>query len=426
MPIQHSRIYFWLLLPAVQVTGKAITGCATVGGFILGLLLDKEDWRQNWSILLLQAICVIAFPLILFFFADRGGGDLPGFFVRNAMLWFPLVFFSYAQRKSDSQIYKGVKTLLLVVLGITALTTIGWLIIGPKYENLWDQTYCRLLGNGAQDPEKLKLYMRRNIAGYDFIYASVLALPMLWVGIETHHGWKRAGYSFLLLILLVMIVLSEYTYAMLYSALILVIVLLTSAIRRLFRLRPGTSMLLSLLPLVVMFLLRIPLLQLAIRIFTALDMAVPAGNLTKLLQMFQGTSVDDHNRLVFYQEAWESFSASPLIGSVLRPEKQLSYHSDLLDLLSGVGLLGMIVVAIMFMVLQYGLWKNAKKCAHFPHLVLMGVIFLIISALGTVFYSRDVFLIYAASLFLVAREKTTTPSAGPGEDSNGTLPNTTE
>ena len=47
----------WLLLPAVQTTGRAMTGAACVGLFGLGVLLDWDTLKKQWFPLLLRAAC---------------------------------------------------------------------------------------------------------------------------------------------------------------------------------------------------------------------------------------------------------------------------------------------------------------------------------------------------------------------------------
>ena len=96
----------WLLVPAIQTTGRAMTGCAAVALFALGVLLDWEYFRAHWALLVGQALCAACAPLILYFFLNRGGTGLTGFYVQNAMLWFPLIYLSYSRGKNDSRLWQ--------------------------------------------------------------------------------------------------------------------------------------------------------------------------------------------------------------------------------------------------------------------------------------------------------------------------------
>ncbi|MBE5778968.1 MAG: hypothetical protein E7331_06495 [Clostridiales bacterium] len=415
---------FWLLLPAVQTLGGAICGAAAVALFVAGLLLDAEEWKAHWKLLIVQGACALAMPLVLYVFLQRGGASLPGFYAQNLMLWYPLIFASYALRKEDKTLWRYAKIVLIAMMLITTLTTIGWMCQGLTVKKLF-HTYPRMLGSGATDPETARKLMLRNIGGYDFVYAAVMAIPLLCVGIHASKGWKRVGYLGFLALVLVMIVMSQYTYAMVYAAIVLVVELTALAVRKIFRIKLGTSLLIGLLSLVIIFLLREPIVSLGIWSADKLKMREMRNNLRRLLKMLQGTSIATGNRLDHYVLAWEGFKASPVIGTLFTAEKQLSQHSELLDLLSGMGVVGTALVGIMIGIMQQGLWKGAKKSTMFPHLVLMGAALLMLSTFGTSFYSRDVYLVYAMGLLLVGSEAVT-PFPGPGEGSSDTLQTTGE
>ena len=65
---------FWLLLPAVQTTGHAVTGAAAVALFGAGVLLDGTWLRAHGWRTLLRAACAALMPVILRVFLARGGG----------------------------------------------------------------------------------------------------------------------------------------------------------------------------------------------------------------------------------------------------------------------------------------------------------------------------------------------------------------
>ena len=119
---------FWLLLPAVQTTGRAATGAAAVALFGAGVLLDGTWLRAHGWRTLLRAVCAALMPLILRVFLARGGENGAGFYVQQAMFWFPVVFAGYARERGDSRLWRWVRPLMLAVITVTTLTTIGWLI----------------------------------------------------------------------------------------------------------------------------------------------------------------------------------------------------------------------------------------------------------------------------------------------------------
>lgn len=277
----------WLLLPAVQTTAGRPRGALAVGVFGLGVLLDAAYLKKRWAWLLLRACCAAAMPLVLWFFLSRGGGNFAGFYVQQAMFWFPLVFCAYARERGDGRMWRWLKPLLLAVMVATTLTTVGWLVEGMLRGGRV-YAYSRSLGSGEPGREAyLKELMLRNIGGYDFVYATVLSLPLTCIGVQRARGWRRAGYAAFLGAQVVMIVLSQYTYAMVFAAAILAVELTALAVRAVSRgrVKMGASLLWGLVPVVAVYLLRFPLVTLAADICEGLGLsnlcvqlsAAPAG-----------------------------------------------------------------------------------------------------------------------------------------------------
>ena len=83
--------------------------------------------------------------------------------------------------------------------------------------------YARSLGSAEPGYEAyLKELMLRNIGGYDFVYAMVAALPLTIIAIRQRRGKGRIAAVGLLALQTLVIVLSQYAYAMIYAAVILI------------------------------------------------------------------------------------------------------------------------------------------------------------------------------------------------------------
>lgn len=394
----------WLMLPAVQTTGKAISGVATVCLFALGVLLDADTWKKDGLGLLARALCIAAMPLILFFFLGRGGDNLPSFYVQNGMFYFPLVFCGYARQRGDSRLWRWVKPVLLTVVTVTVLTTIFWLIEGMFFRGDTVYAYSRSLGTAEPGYEAyLKELMLKNIGGYDFVYAMVAALPLTILGIQYSKGWKRAAYTALLALQTLMIVLSQYTYAMLYAAVILAVEILAALLRWLSRgrVKMGLSLVLGLLPLLLVWFLRMPLLRLAQGIFAQAGLDSFAFSLEQLMIALEGGVTDENSRLVHYQQAVLGIRQSPLLGSLLGGEQLLSRHSDVLDALSGVGLVGSAVVCVMLWLMGRGSFRGVGNHPAKAQLCIVWLSVLVTATLGTVCYSREIMAVAALGTLLV-------------------------
>ena len=394
----------WLLLPAVQTTGRAVSGCACVGLFGLGILLDTQTLKTQWKHLLCRAAAAAAMPLLARLFMDRGGTHFAGFYVQHAMFWFPLAFAGHVRTLGDRRLWKHLKWALGGAIILTLLTTAFWLVEGMFLRGDKIYAYSRSLGFAEPGNEAyLKELMLKNIGGYDFIYAMVAALPLACIAIQQTKGAKRAAFLALILLQTAVIVLSQYTYAMIYAATILAVEVLAFFIRRLSkgRVGMGASLLLGAVPLLLAALFMQPLSQLASAVCSKLGLVNFAFSFEQLALALQGSATDANSRLSHYLVAWEGFRSSPFFGT----RGMLSYHSDLLDLLSGAGILGFALVLIVIpLQIGRGSLRGFRASPHRAQLCLMFAAVCVTAALGTVVYSRDVMAVCALGTLLVLEE----------------------
>lgn len=393
----------WLLLPAAQTTGRAVTGAAACALFAAGVLLDTEYMKARWLSLGLRAVCALALPLALWFFLRRGGTSFGGFYAQQVMFWFPLIFCAYARERGDERITRYVKWALLGAVAVTTLTTVGWLVEGmTRGGRIY--AYSRSLGFAEPGREAyLKELMLRNIGGYDFIYASVVSLPFTIIGIQRTKGLKRAALAALLCLQAVMIVLSQYTYAMVFTACILFVELVAAILRAVSRgrIRMGASLLWGLVPLVLIALLREPLVSFAASLCHRAGFESFAFSLDQLLAALQGGVTDPSSRLGYYLLPLEGVGRSPLIGSLLTSDKLLSQHSDLLDLLSGMGVIGAAAVGGMIYLMGRGSLAGVRASADRAQLCAAAMLLAAVALLGTVVYSRDITAVLAVGAMLI-------------------------
>ncbi len=388
----------WLLLPAVQAAGHAVTGVLAVGLFAVGVVLDGETLPKKWFDFLPRVLLAAALPLVLFLWLSRGGGNLPAYLAQQGMFWFPLLWFAYARGRGDRRLYRWVLPLFVLAIAVTTLTTIGWLTQGMlRGDKVY--AYARSLGSGeAGRQDYLRELMLRNIGGYDFVYASVLLLPMVFYAAYVLRGWKRLGAILLYAAQLCMIVLSQYTYAILFAAAITAVELLALLLRAIFRkLTPGRAMLWTLPFFAALWLLRVPLITWAGNIAVGLGFENASYSLSQLLVMLNGGAVDAGSRLELYQDAVRGFAASPLLGALAGGAKALGMHSDLLDMLSALGLLGTAAFAGAAWIIGRGAETGLTRSPAIAHILLQRVFFAACLVLGTVFYSRELPLVLCIS-----------------------------
>jgi len=392
----------WLLLPAAQAGLHAVTGALAVGVFGVGVVLDGETLPKRWYVFLSRVLLAVALPFALFYFLERGGGNLPGYLAQQGMFWFPLLWCAYARERGDGRLYRFIRPLFMLLMAVTTLTTIGWLIEGILRGGKV-YAYARSLGSGAPDRESyLRELMLRNIGGYDFVYASVLLLPVTFYLLVKARGWKRLGYALFYVAQLAMIGLSQYTYAIFFAAAVTAAELLAWLLRALFRrLSAGASLLCAVPFFAALWLLRVPLTQWAAGLAAGFGFQNAAYSLSQLLNLLSGGALDAGSRMDAYTVALQGFAASPLVGSMFGGAKALGMHSDLLDLLSGLGLIGTAAFALAAWWIGHGAEKGIRRSPAFAHLAVQRLFLLACLALGTVFYSREIALVACLSAALL-------------------------
>ena len=97
----------WLMLPAVQVRLRAVTGALALAVFAAGVLLEWETFIEHWKSLLLRAACIAALPLALLFIMQRGGEERLGYYAQQVMFWFPLFWCAYAAQIPERIAYRA-------------------------------------------------------------------------------------------------------------------------------------------------------------------------------------------------------------------------------------------------------------------------------------------------------------------------------
>lgn len=179
---------------------------------------------------------------------------------------------------------------------------------------------------------------------------------------------------------------------MLYAAAILAVEVLALLWRRIFKgkLSMGRSLLLGALPLLLVLLLIQPLAQLASAVCMQLGLENFAFSFEQLGLALQGSATDANSRLSHYLVAADGIRQSPLFGDLLGGAQQISYHSDVLDLLSGAGVIGAAIAAGMIWLMGRGSLRGLKSNPHKAQLRLMFAAVFVTGLLGTVVYSRDI------------------------------------
>ena len=161
------------------------------------------------------------------------------------------------------------------------------------------------------------------------------------------------------------------------------------------------SFVLGAVPLVLCLLLLKPLTMLAAQICHGLGLNNFAFSFEQLLTALQGGQTSADSRLGYYLTAIQGFKQSPLLGNLLGGERLLSYHSDLLDLLSGMGVIGAALAGGMMWLMGRQSLAGMRKSPYCAQLWMCFAAIGVTALLGTVVYSRDILTVAALGMLLV-------------------------
>ena len=92
-------------------------------------------------------------------------------------------------------------------------------------------------------------------------------------------------------------------------------------------------------------------------------------------------------------------------GRLLGGPALLSQHSDVLDLLSGLGLIGTALAGGMVYLMGRGSLRGLKASPDRAQLWMMILAFAVVASLGTVVYSRDIMTVFALGALLVLEKE---------------------
>jgi len=207
-----------------------------------------------------------------------------------------------------------------------------------------------------------------------------------------------------------MVALSQYTYALIFAVFIVAVEGLAAFIRLLARklrrpMKVAASLLWAIVPFALAWLVRMPLITGLASFSESIGFQNISHSLRLLLAALTGNITADPSRLDYYRLPLEGWARSPWIGLIAGGIPMLSLHSDILDLLAGVGLAGSLAVLGMLYGMGRGMLLGIKRHAAAPHYALQGVILLGCAVLGTVTYSRDIPLLLCAGLLLGLEDK---------------------
>ena len=350
-------------------------------------LIRKKSQLQKVMALFLLAICLSLIQSLGIYTASNIVDRL----INDVINWSSgliALYFSILENKNQKEFIKKFLQVTIIIFGITSITTIIGLNVYPNA--------ARELASGTAIYDTT-IYSRKNIGGYSFIYSSVLLIPVLvWV-IKKYTSFFKYSSIVVLVINLYCIYQSQYTIAIILAVIILLLTLFAKNIKRfctlfasvmLFILCGGTSFLGNII--------------LKISNFISFDYV--ADRMLQLSLLLRGLSIKTETtteRIEHYLYTFNGFLQSPIIGNVFfsNNAQMVSGHTVILDTLSAIGVIGLIIVSMIY-VRTYRLFLRNKKIGFNSFMCLFS--FVLLSLVNPSNFTIVFFVIFVC---VVAMEK---------------------
>lgn len=339
------------------------TNYILLGAIVMNMLITIcpfIDLYANWYITLIPVVVMMFFLqndklsysnainslllgtslVLLKYWVVSRGGDFANVMVNGVISWTPCIITFLCVRELNYRTQKMLVQIALIAMMVTAITTIQGLKMFP---------FASRELAGAATGEQREMYMSFNIGGFDFIYALVIAIPVvIWMINHTNKYWKLLNIV-VLLSMIDCIYASEYTTALIITILIFFLIPFYSKPK----MRPA---IITCAAIFVIF-AGTGIFSAIIRgLSSMMESDYVADRLQQVALLLEGQSAQNidtetsNERLVLMQQAYDGFFASPIWGNnwISYSKKVLSGHSFALDLLSATGILGFLVYFRVF------------------------------------------------------------------------------
>lgn len=391
---------------------------------ILAMLFDKDMPKQAFIHAMIRYAC--AGIIALFYgWINRGPTfDWMFYLSKGLLAWYPVVFVCYLIKKRNNSTKMVIKYGLFFFIAFTCITTLISIRQFP-YASRW-------LSSGQFDSTSaVRLSLSRlNLGSYSFVYMLVLLTPVL-LGMINLSSNRRAKlmYSGLSLLLGATILLTQFLIAIYMVILCLGVILIARLLKYAFTRRNKQlslfARMLCAVPVVLtlfMFMFK-PLNAGLDTVFTSLDLGSLSERIESLSALDKpeerldslGTSVgnaEDYsseildqdsllqnssdplgNRLLVYLRPLKTVSNNWLTGNLLSQNVITSQHSDIIDAVTGGGILGGVFIICLYFVMLYGLYEGKLNHKLDPYAKLSFFMCVGLATINSIYYSREIFLV---------------------------------
>lgn len=332
----EALLFFRLAVTIMPAVGFYSNSFINIGTFLLIYLLLFAYARGNTIEELIKYVPIFLFGIYgIIVLAINNESVFDGIYELFMALQWPLAFIIVAKKKD----YRLIRRLLIYVLAFYLITCITTYIGNDIFKGA-----ARHMSNGNfanENKELMALYQSYNMGTFSFVYTIVILFPLILYMLRCY-GKKRLHYFIIGLVVVAVIIKTEYTTALILLLSSFMLFLLPKN----FSFRQLTLLSIGFVVIVLAYSTLLPSILRLIAEFSGSEQV--AERLTSISEVRTGGGLDDNSdlsqRVELWTESWKLFTNNLLLGT----GNESGGHSFILDNMAKYGLLGFISVIIVF------------------------------------------------------------------------------
>lgn len=365
----------------------------TISCYIIALFSSRMVLRRISWLLVTVVLFILLTALSTKYLFDMGNKELILWFYSYLCFFQPLFIVSFLLFIGKYRLLATITIIALGALTITSVTTLMGLNVFPDA--------ARILATG--DTGVGHVYLSYNIGGYEFVYSLILALP-LYNYLFHYRLLNRWILLFVLLLSVIVILKTQYGMATLLMLFAFILFFVNKV-----NMRKVFIILTTLLLCFILFMPMLPglMLNFAAHVNTQ-GLKDRFISLADYLQYGSTESEEFNSRQSDYQLSIASFLDSPILGNLGRFRDERSTgggHSTFLDIIATSGLLGGLLIFIVFRFYYKNILSPLQGHPAFGYMIWSCILFLLLSIMNISFSLGMVtFLVVPGIAFIRTRE----------------------
>lgn len=394
--IRSGQLLYWAIMILLLLTCLPITIClpgsvrqilqlVAIGLFLLGLIINKEKKY------LVGYMVIVIFSSIYVWNTWKYTQNISTclFNVLAGFAFYYYGFISLGEKKNNKKYIKRVIDLLIILVMISAVTTIIGLQMYPLAVRELGRSGSGYDTVGEAFTSLKRVYRMHNIAGWSMAYGMIFFPPCMFILFKIY---RKKMYLFLGVIVQVCIIKTQLTTGMILSILSIALLLYNPSRK----VKDVLSITFTIMAGIIVLLFIDKVLLLASELLKYVNLPMLATKLQDLiLSMSSVNAVGDIGaRFDRYGKSLDVFFKYPIFGasiSNISKEGLLGHHSEFFDILGYYGGFGIAFIGAIFIRLfdhinkriSYGMWN----------LVVIFIEFLLLFILNPIWYSPQIYAI---------------------------------